>query len=340
MSEPKTLFPSTSTSSATSGMLDVGGRVFNTFAVVTSGFGGTLEIQGQYPSESTWHRVEYYTYDPETLITTGPSSALIVPPASGTRHYYVIRPWRMLRVVKVHGGGTIGVDYFPQPLDPAFLTGIDSSSAAGNALLQELVNALAATLTTQLEIDGEPIDDLNSMPVHGYVDASLRTGGNSIGTVGLNSAAFDSALKITRPANANAYTAVDVIGGVLIFPNMGPAAGGTIIITSTELEYDVAALPANMANCTLHLYSQSPPSALADNAAWDLPAGDRVMYLGKIALGILVDLGSTLYVQVDSVNVQRKLLSSTLYGYLVTDIGFTPAGNSEVLDVTLHSIAV
>lgn len=150
-------------------------------------------------------------------------------------------------------------------------------------------------------------------------------------------------ITITRPANATAYSAGDCIGApaaALTFVT-GLTSGQRAMLTSADLEYDVAALPAGMTTCRLYLYSVTPPSAIADNAAWDLPSGDRASYLGYIDLGQLVDLGSTLFVQTDNINKQLQLSgSANLFAYLVTTAGFTPAGNSEVLRVRLHFLGL
>ena len=150
---------------------------------------------------------------------------------------------------------------------------------------------------------------------------------------------YTSPITITRPANADAYTANDVLGGALTFPLVG-RSGEVIQITSVELEADVAAVPAGMTSFALYLYSVTPPSALADNAAFDIPAGDRASFLGKVTAGTPVDEGSTLYVRTNGINAQMKLASTSIFGYLVTAGGFTPAGNSEVYNVTLHTAAV
>lgn len=152
--------------------------------------------------------------------------------------------------------------------------------------------------------------------------------------------AYKSQVTVTRPANTTAYTAGDVVGGAITFPDMGSTIGRDVVITTASLRIDVSAIPAGMTSFRLHLYSVTPPSALADNAAWDLPAGDRASYLGYIDVGSPADVGSTLYCQVDQVNKQLRLGSAetSLYGYLVTNGAFTPAGNSEVYVPTLHAI--
>lgn len=155
---------------------------------------------------------------------------------------------------------------------------------------------------------------------------------------------YSAAVTLTRTADTNAYTANDVVGAAtgataaLTFASMGPS-GGEIMITSVALEIDAAALIGSEAIYTLHLYSITPPSALGDNAAFDLPSGDRASYLGAISLGTPVDLGATLYIASDSVNKQVKLAGTSLFGYLVTAAAYTPA-SARVYVITLHSMAV
>lgn len=150
---------------------------------------------------------------------------------------------------------------------------------------------------------------------------------------------FRSAAAISRPANVTAYTAGDVVGGALTFASAGPTASN-VILTSCDLRYDVSAIPSGMAGFRLYLYTATPPSAYADNAAWDLPSGDRASFVGFIDLGSPADLGSTLFAQVDGVNKQVQLAAgqTSLFGYLVTLAGYTPAANSETAQVTLRSV--
>jgi len=146
---------------------------------------------------------------------------------------------------------------------------------------------------------------------------------------------------ITRPANTTAYTANDAIGdtggsAILTFANMcRNSGGGEVVITSIEVEADIASVPSGMTGFTARLYNASP-TAIADNAAWDLVSGDRGKYLGKINLDTLVDEGSTLFIDNDQLNKQIKLTSSNLY-VVVTVPAFTPAANSEVYRFTIHT---
>lgn len=160
--------------------------------------------------------------------------------------------------------------------------------------------------------------------------------------VTLAAAASRSVAAITRPANTTAYTASDVVGGVLTFSSVTAVPGGPVMLTSCDLRYDAAAIPSGMTSFRLYLYSATPASAYADNAPWDLPSGDRAAFIGYVDLGAILDLGSTLFAQVDGVNKQVHCAtgSTTLYGYLVTIGGYTPAANSETAQVALRGVSL
>jgi hypothetical protein len=149
--------------------------------------------------------------------------------------------------------------------------------------------------------------------------------------------AYKSQPTVTRPANTTPYTGGDVVGGA--FQLTGILGQLVIRILSAGLRIDVSAIPAGMTSFRLHLYSATPPSALADNAPWDLPSGDRASYQGYVDIGSPVDLGSTLYVSSDQLK-DAQPGTTGLWGYLVTNGGFTPAANSEVYTPELYAIAL
>jgi hypothetical protein len=158
-----------------------------------------------------------------------------------------------------------------------------------------------------------------------------------------NTNGYRSQKSVTRPSNTTAYTAGDVVGAtaaVIEFTNIGPA-GGQIMLTSADVRIDVSAIPSGMTSERWHLYTATPPSALADNAVWDLPSGDRAGYIGYIDLGSPADLGSTLFAQVDGINKHVKLAanSTSLFAYRVTNGAYTP-GSGDVSTLTLRAIAV
>lgn len=155
---------------------------------------------------------------------------------------------------------------------------------------------------------------------------------------------YSAAVTLTRTADTNAYASNDVLGAAtgstaaLTFASMGPAAQD-IMITSASLEIDATAVISGETSYRLYLYNVTPPSALGDNVAWDLPSGDRASFLGYVDLGTPVDLGSTLFVQTDGINKQIKLSGTSIFAYLVTNGAYTPT-SARVHVVTLHTVAL
>lgn len=143
----------------------------------------------------------------------------------------------------------------------------------------------------------------------------------------------------TFTPTAVAYSAGAVMGGAQQFANIGPVGGGEALLTSAEFEIDTSAFQSGEGGYTLHLYNVTPPSALANTAAWDLPAGDRASHLCTLAIPAPTDLGSTLKVDIDQINKQITIPSGgSLYGYLVTPNAFTATAVAR--KVTLHTMAV
>jgi hypothetical protein len=192
-------------------------------------------------------------------------------------------------------------------------------------------------------INEVPVSAANPLPVSAMVGGAAASASNP---VPVGAAGFTTAVSLTRTADTNAYTANDVLGAAtgstaaLSFASMG-VAGGNVMITGATLEVDLTAIPSGMTSFDLHLYSVTPPSALGDNAAWDLPSGDRASYLGKISLGSPADLGSTLWSDQTQINKQVKLAaaSTSLFAYLVTVGAYTPA-SATVQVITLHTVGL
>lgn len=144
----------------------------------------------------------------------------------------------------------------------------------------------------------------------------------------------------TFTAAAASHVAGDSLGGagefVLLDRNgAAPATGSHVRIVSASLEIDTATVETTA--WRLHLYSVTPPSAYADDAAWDIPSGDRASYLGYVDLAQVLDLGSTLYIDTPALNKQIKLSGTSVFGYLVNGTTLTPAAVAHI--VTLHCIA-
>ena len=170
-------------------------------------------------------------------------------------------------------------------------------------------------------------------PAGGDIGLQRRSDGSYASLVA--GGAYRSTATITRPSNTTAYTAGDVIGdaggsAIISLTAAGPSAGFAII-QSVSLAFSDSAVPSGMGAFRLHLYSASP-TAIADNAAFDLVSGERASYLGFIDLPTPSDFGSTLYTQTDYPGRLIKLgtASTTLFAELETRGAYTPVSASTV----------
>jgi uncharacterized protein (DUF2141 family) len=132
---------------------------------------------------------------------------------------------------------------------------------------------------------------------------------------------------------ASSHTAIDCNGAAGTFA-LGAVSAGRVMITDASLEIDGATAEATA--WRLYLYNVTPPSAYADDAAWDLGSGDRASFLGYVDLGTAVDLGSTQWVQQSGLNRSIKLAGTSVYGYLVNLTTLTPAAVAHI--VTLNAV--
>jgi hypothetical protein len=168
------------------------------------------------------------------------------------------------------------------------------------------------------------------------VEPAMRRRSDGTYSIGFVSTTFRSAVTITRPSNTTAYTAGDVVGdtsgsAIITLNNIGPS-GGYVLIQSVSLIFSDSAVISGMGSYRLHFYSASP-TAIADNAVFDLVSGERANYLGFVDLATPVDFGSSLYTQTDYPGRLVKLAagSTTLYAELETKGAYTPASASTVL---------
>ena len=148
--------------------------------------------------------------------------------------------------------------------------------------------------------------------------ASLVTGG-----------AYRSTVSFNRPSNTTAYTAGDVVGAtagsaIHTLTTAGPS-GGYILLQSISMATHDTSVPAGMASFRIHFYNASP-TAIADNAAFDLLTTDHGKYLGYVDLPTPQDFGSSIYTQSDYSGRLMKLAtgSTSLFIEIETKGAFTP----------------
>jgi hypothetical protein len=243
------------------------------------------------------------------------------------------------------GAGYQGVKTVDSMAEAERSTLVDGAGAA----VSPATSANQDTLNTNIgaKADSAASTDTGTFPLIALVKRGLQGLTTIIAqtaSVVLASQGYSASVSLTRTNDANAYAAGDVVGAAvgstaaLTFASMGPSAG-RVMITSVSLEIDASAVISGETSYTLHLYDVTPPSALGDNAAWDLPSGDRASYLGSVNLGTPLDLGSTLYAEAHGINKQLKLAGTSLFAYLVTAGAYTPTA-SRVHVVKLHAVGL
>lgn len=186
------------------------------------------------------------------------------------------------------------------------------------------VNIGSATLS--VTADGVEIKNDTGNPVPVSDGASSLT---------VDGKAYRVTTTITRPSNTTAYTAGDVVGdtggsAILTFTSAGPS-GGFVILQSVSLVFSDSTVPSGMGSFRLHLYSATP-TAIADNAVFDLVSGERTNYMGYVDIPTPQDFGSSLYAQIDYPGRLIKLAtaSTTLFAELETRGAYTPVSASTV----------
>lgn len=133
---------------------------------------------------------------------------------------------------------------------------------------------------------------------------------------------------------ATSHTAGDVVGAAAEFELDAPTGALLKIVNASML---VAGGTNETSTWRLYLFSVTPPSAKADDAAYDLVSGDRASFLGYFDFAQLVDVGSTLYIEATPSKVIR-LTGTSVFGYLVNLTTVTTAAVDRT--VTLHTVFV
>jgi hypothetical protein len=160
--------------------------------------------------------------------------------------------------------------------------------------------------------------------------------------VNTSNGGLKTSVSFTRPSDTTAYTPGEVVGTSpatnLIFSGISNILEGSIFITGVSLKIDSSSTFSGMGVFRLHLYDTAP-TAIADNATFDLIVADRSKYLGFIEIATPSKLGSTNWGETNSIMKQIKLASqsNTIYGILATNAAYTPNA-SDVYKITLYTI--
>jgi hypothetical protein len=147
---------------------------------------------------------------------------------------------------------------------------------------------------------------------------------------------YEVALAFARTADTNQYTAGDVLGinaagspgsAIHALASAGPA-GALMTLEKLQLDIENSSVPSGMANFRLHLYDASP-TAILDNAAFDLTSTDKAKHLGWVDLPTPEDLGSMLKTfAVPMLPVKLASGQTSLYFELETRGTYTPASGT------------
>lgn len=145
-------------------------------------------------------------------------------------------------------------------------------------------------------------------------------------------------LAFTRPENTTAYDAGDVVGIAdsgtpanagsaihLLTWDFAPRAGALLMLVKAELVIGLTSVTSGMGNFRGHLYNEAP-TAILDNAAFDLTSTDKNKHAGFFDLTTPEDLGSQIKSQAAPF-VPFKLLSTSQDFRLLLETrgGYTPA---------------
>lgn len=128
---------------------------------------------------------------------------------------------------------------------------------------------------------------------------------------------------------ATEFVLKDKNGGV-------PAVGSHLRITSATLQINGGTIETTA--WRLHLYTVTPPSAYTDTTTFDIVTNDLTIYLGYVDLSQVLDLGTTLYIDMPALNKQIKLTGTSVFGYLVNGTTLTPQAVAHI--VTLQTQAI
>lgn len=277
-----------------------------------AGFSGTIDIQGRPNPDSDYVNIPYRF---EQATQDSAVAQLSYVTITANRRYIVPNPARYLRVEMTRSAGTIE-GYADLHADGGADGGETVALGAGSALIGTVGIDQTTPGTT---------DSVSSKPI-----------------TAATSDAYGVLATTTRAANQTPYSANDVVGVAFDLGIVGPSAS-RVLLQSIVFRPRLTAVPAGMGNFRLALYNVTPPSALADNSPWTIPAGDQASFLAILDLGTpaLPAAGSVdLYIARQNIGLELLLAGTHLFGYLVTDTVFTPAANSEVYAVDAKLVAL
>lgn len=138
---------------------------------------------------------------------------------------------------------------------------------------------------------------------------------------------------LTPTVTAGAYSAGDIMGGLLTFSSICPQAGTGLVIQELIFGFKSAVTPS----LQLVLFNADPTGTTqTDNAAYSLAVADMGKVIAALPInslgGYLVDHGTpnTIHLNNMALAVKPTSASTTLYGLLVDLTGVTLSSTSDL----------
>jgi hypothetical protein len=210
----------------------------------------------------------------------------------------------------------------------------DAATAGDYAFLQMKDGGLWVNITGAVAgavTETAPTTDTASSGLNGRLQRIAQRLTTMIGGAGLTaSAAFTPAASSHDGASAGSDVG-DVVGGAQTFTLGAPASSNFLIRSVSML---IASATVATTAWKLHLFSVTPPSAIADDAVFDLPSGDQASYLGYIVIPQIVDMGAGQWIESNNIFKQVKLgASGNLFAYLTNDTTLTPEAVAHTVTI-------
>lgn len=136
-------------------------------------------------------------------------------------------------------------------------------------------------------------------------------------------------ISVAPAVTAGAYSANDIVGGLLTFP-VGQGQPTVAVVTGVHVGIKAAVT----STLTLLLFDSVPANggSVADNAALALATGDVAKLAKAVPVSTLFDCGTPNAYSSDGLSIAiRPADGVNLYGLLIDGTGFTLASVSDIL---------
>lgn len=138
-------------------------------------------------------------------------------------------------------------------------------------------------------------------------------------------AGFDIAVQPT--VTAGAYSAGDIMGGLLTFSGVAPNPNTPLIVTGVQVASKVAVTP----NLTLVLFNADPTNTTkTDNAAYSLNAADAFKVIAAIPVSTIYDHGTPNTWRAEGLGLVVQPVGTALYGLLIDGTGVTLSSTGDI----------